>query len=202
MIGIRNSWMWIIFSLCAFNVSAAELAETIRDCEACHGANGISQESDVPTIAGMSFVYLNEAMISYQDATRPCPETDYRDGSKEGKTDMCKIATPLSDPDIEKIAEHYSSLSFEAAKQPFDAAKAEQGQKIHDLLCEKCHADGGRDAADDAGILAGQWMPYLDANMADYRSGARPMIDKMAKKFEKLNDEYVDALLHFYASQQ
>lgn len=182
---------------------AAGANELIRDCESCHGTFGVSKESDMPSIAGMSYVYLNEAMFTYQDAKRPCPETHYRDGrSKNEKTDMCKIASALSDSEIESIAMHYSKQVFVSAKQPFEAGKVAKGEKIHDLLCEKCHADGGKDAADDAGILAGQWMPYLEATMADYRSGARPMIDKMAVKVEKLRDEDIEALLHYYASQQ
>jgi cytochrome c553 len=74
------------------------------------------------------------------------------------------------------------------------------------LACEKCHEDGGRLGEDDAGILAGQWTPYLRWSMDDYISDKREMTKKMRKKVTKLLEEHGDAgveqLLHFYASQK
>ncbi len=72
--------------------------------------------------------------------------------------------------------------------------------------CEKCHADGGSSAEDDAGILAGQWQPYLKWTLDDYNSGDREMYKKMAKKMNKMlkkeGDEGITQLLHYYAGQK
>ena len=86
--------------------------------------------------------------------------------------------------------------------QPFDGAKAAIGKKIHDTACEKCHSEGGSLAEDEAGMLAGQWMPYLKETFAQFTKGARPQAEKMKVKFNALKPEEQDALLHYYASQQ
>ena len=88
------------------------------------------------------------------------------------------------------------------AKQTFNAAQVATGKKIHDLACEKCHADGGSSTDDDAGVLAGQWMPYLKASMEEFMSGKRPIPEKMKPKVEKLKPAEIEALLNYYASQQ
>ena len=94
-------------------------------------------------------------------------------------------------------------MDFTAAKQSFDADKAAAGASLHKKDCRKCHADGGSYADDDASILAGQWMPYLEQVFADYIAGDRNMLeDKMKEKMRALSDEESEALIHFYGSQQ
>ena len=69
--------------------------------------------------------------------------------------------------------------------------------------CEKCHTDGGSYAGDDAGLLAGQWIGYLEQVFADYAAGERSMMeDKMKEKVEALDEASMKALIHYYASQQ
>jgi len=142
-------------------------------------------------------------MAIYKDKERPCIESEYREGDNKGsKTDMCKIAEKLSDEDIEEIAKFYSSKEFVPAKQTFDPAKAALGAKIHKTNCEKCHEDGGSSTDDDAGILAGQWMPYLQQSLKDYVSGERPQPKKMKPKMDKLDETDIDSLVHYYGSLQ
>ena len=52
-------------------------------------------------------------------------------------------------------------------------------------------------------MLAGQWMPYLEQVFADWASGDRSMLDdKMKEKTDLLSAADIDALIHFYGSQQ
>ena len=108
----------------------------------------------------------------------------------------------MSDDDIEAIAEHYAGLPFTPAKQEFDAALATGGETVHSRECSRCHSDGGANADDEASILAGQWMGYLETTFAEYASGAREQPDKMKEKMDALSADDVQALLHYYASQQ
>ena len=185
-------------------LAKADVMEDVADCNSCHGEDGVSIESDVPTIAGMSPFVIEEYMFEYRDETRPCRESEYRSGDTERPvTDMCAVAKDLSEEQILEITEFYSSKSFVAAKQDFDAALAAQGAGIHKRECEKCHSDGGSYADDDAGMLAGQWMPYLEQVFADYAAGDRGMMeDKMKDKIDALDAESITALLHYYASLQ
>ena len=185
-------------------IAYADLQTDLETCNSCHGDGGVSMESDVPSIAGMSAFVLEEYMFEYQDAARPCHESKYRSGDTERPaTDMCAIAKELGEDQILELAEFYGSKSFVPAKQEFDAALAANGAGIHKRECEKCHSDGGSYADDDAGMLAGQWMPYLEQVFAEYATGERSMMeDKMKDKVDALDAESITALLHYYASLQ
>jgi sulfide dehydrogenase cytochrome subunit len=73
---------------------------------------------------------------------------------------------------------------------------------LHKKNCAKCHDENGSLADDDAGILASQWAPYLKYSLMDTHAGTRSMPKKMTKKVKALSDADIDALVHFYASQQ
>ncbi len=184
--------------------AGAEVTAITDECDRCHGAGGVSTESDVPSIAGISPFIIEEYMFEYRDEARICREIKFRSGDLEQpETDMCVVAQDLNEDDIAGIAEFYGSKEFVAAKQEFDADKAAAGAKVHKKLCEKCHADGGSYADDDASILAGQWMPYLEQALADQLSGDRTMLDeKMREKTDQLSEGDGEALIHFYGSQQ
>jgi len=182
---------------------AADAGKIAEGCNNCHGKDGVSTDSKVPTIAGQSATYISDSMKNYKKKDRPCVETKYLSGDKKGqKTDMCKLSGELSDADIKAISTLYAGKKFGRAKQPFDAAKAARGKSVHSTECVKCHEKGGSSPDDDSGILAGQWMPYMKEQMAHYRAGKRPMEEKMKAKLDKLSKDDEDALLHYYASQQ
>lgn len=188
------------FSL-ACGAWAADVNKLVETCTNCHGKDGVSTESDVPTIAGYSADSLSSNLSAFKKNERPCPETKIRAGEKKGtKTDMCKSVKDLSDGDIKEVAEYYAGKKFVRATQKFDPALAKKGKAIHDANCEKCHAEGGSVAKDDAGILAGQWMPYLEETFKQYSSDKRPMPKKMKPKMEKLDKAAIDALINYYGS--
>ena len=188
----------------AVSMAAADgIDDLLQNCANCHGQDGVSREPTIPTIAGLSEFYLNDNMLVYQEQGRPCVESEYLDGPDKGsKTDMCRIAQNLSEMQIEALAKHYAGKPFVRAKQAFDPDKAARGRKIHDANCEKCHAEGGSSAEDDAGVLAGQWTPYLRQTFEFYASGERAMPKKMKPKMKKLDADSTEALLHYYANQQ
>jgi sulfide dehydrogenase cytochrome subunit len=180
---------------------AADVNKLVEGCANCHGKEGASTESDVPIIGGYSAVVLSDNLTAYKKKGRPCPETKYRSGDKKGqKTDMCQVAKDLSEADIKQVAQYFAGKKFVRAQQKFDPALAKKGKEIHERSCDKCHSEGGSLASDDAGMMAGQWMPYLKEQFKDYQSGKRPMVKKMKPKMEKLKPEDIDALIHYYGS--
>ena len=168
--------------------SASMLANT---CAGCHGTNGSSVGPASPTIAGISVDYFIETMEAYKKAERP-------------STIMSRIAKGYTEEEIKLMAKFFAKQAFVRQPQNFDAKLAKKGKKIHKKYCEKCHEDGGTSSEDDAGILAGQWQPYLRFSMLDFTSGNRVMEKKMKKKMKSLQDDHgdagVDALIHFYSS--
>jgi len=175
----------------------------MKGCDDCHGDNGVSQWADVPTIAGMPEYVHSDALFVYQDKTRPCSESQYRQGdTSRPATTMCEVVADLDDATLEDLALNYFELPFVAAQQEFDADLAVAGQIVHDAKCDKCHSEGGSNPDDEAGILAGQWTDYLANSFAEYASGDRGQPKKMKEKMDELSAADETALLHYYASQQ
>lgn len=187
----------------ANSAGAADVNKLIETCIDCHGKDGASTTSDVPIIGGYSAVYLADSLKNYKIKERPCPEVKFNAGPHKGEPmDMCKVTKDLTDADMKLITDYFAAKPFVRAKQTFDADKAKRGKIIHDTNCKKCHDDGGSSPDDDAGILAGQWMPYIQHTFDEFNSGERPMPKKMKPKFEKLQKTDIDDLINYFGSFQ
>ena len=199
----RSMLLMTIILTVSGGATAGDLNAIIAGCDGCHGENGVSQWNDVPTIAGIDAFVHSDALYIYRDEARPCAMSEYRQGATErAATNMCEVTKELSDDQIEAVAEHYAALPFVPAAQEFDAELAAAGHVVHDRECARCHSDGGSNPEDEAGILSGQWMGYLETTFAEYASGEREQMDKMKVKMDALSAEDTKALIHYYASQQ
>lgn len=175
----------------------------VQNCNGCHGNDGASQWSDVPIIGGVPEFTQADALYFFRDGERPCSESAYRQGdTSKAATTMCAVTKDLSDEQIDEIAAYYAGKPFVAAKQSFDAALAAAGKAVHEQHCGRCHTDGGSNADDEAGILAGQQMGYLKTTFAEYKSGEREQDATMKSALDMLSDSDIEALLNYYASQQ
>jgi sulfide dehydrogenase cytochrome subunit len=160
-------------------------------CAGCHGSDG-SSVAITPSIAGLSDEYFIDTMQAFKSDERQ-------------STVMGRIAKGYSDDEIAAMAGYFAKLSMKPMQQPFDQAKAAQGAKLHEESCEKCHEEGGT-VAEDGAPLAGQSMLYLQYSMEDFQAGARDMPKKMKKKLKQLVEAHgqagLDAVIHYYGSQQ
>ena len=182
-------------------VDGAALFE--QKCLSCHGADGASQTSSIPTIGGYSAKYIVDSMGNFKKKLRPCTEVSIPSGPKKGsKADMCQVVAEVSAVEADAVARYLAGRKFVRAKQAFNPAKAAQGQSLYGKLCRRCHEDNGSSPDEDNGILAGQWTPYLKAQLQAFRAGKRTIDDKMKARLEKVGAEDEEALLHFFASQQ
>lgn len=180
---------------------AASLNKLVDACTECHERDGASRDPNMPNIGGYSEKYMINSLTAYKKKSRTCPEIEYLHGDKKVKlTDMCRIAETLSESDIKKLAQYYAGQKFRRANQDFDPDLAKRGQLIHERNCEKCHSQGGSVASDDAGILAGQWTPYLRHQFLAFYTERRMLANKMKPKFDKLDKTEIEALLNYYAS--
>ncbi|HHL19489.1 MAG TPA: hypothetical protein ENJ33_07120 [Thiothrix sp.] len=180
-------------------LSQANVAETAKQCDTCHGTNGVSKNGKVPTIAGFSAATITEILPQYQSGARAAEKYTPKGGKA---SDMKEVTKDMSAADMQAIADHYAEQKFVAASQTVDAALAAKGKKIHNKNCEKCHSEGASLADDDAGILAGQWKPYLERQFALIAEGKREIPKKMKKKLKKLSAEDIKAVTEYYASQK
>ena len=181
------------FSATSFaGASGAMLGNT---CAGCHGTNGVSNGPASPSLAGLDYDYMVDAMKQFKAGERR-------------STIMTRIAKGYNDEEIEAMSKFFADKKYVMASQESDATAAKRGKKLHQKYCKNCHGDTGvsEDKDDDSGMLAGQWKPYLNYTFADYQAGEREMGKKMKKKFKSLHkkagDKGVADLLEFYASQK
>jgi len=189
--------------LAASSAGAADIDALMENCNGCHGDDGVSQSTDVPTIAGLAeFVHV-DALYIYQDEARPCAESKYRQGdTSRAATTMCAVAAELSEDDIDALAAAYAELPYVKATQEFDAALAATGEGLHKEHCDKCHSDAGTNPEDEAGMLGGQQMGYLATTFDEYAAGTREQPGKMKEKLDALSGDDIKALVHYYGSIQ
>lgn len=186
----------------AWAADTADVNELVETCSQCHQRDGASDDPNMPIIGGYSEPYIISSLTAYKKEVRSCPDIDYISEEKELETtNMCVISKVLSEEDIAELAKYYASKKFRRANQDFNLELARKGQLIHERDCEKCHSEGGSLASDDAGILAGQWTPYLKQQFFAFYAEKRQLDRKMKPKFNKLDKTEIEALLNFYASR-
>lgn len=201
-----NKWMPLAVAVVAFGLvpgtaGAADMPDTADTCVACHGDNGVSDDGDIPTIAGASAFFLENQLFIYQEQARPCVAEVFDEADDVAAADHCALASDLSEDQIIELAGYFESREFSPAEQPVDEALAEKGASIHERSCDKCHAEAGSLDLDDAGILAGQWKPYLLEQLRHYKAGERWQPEKMEPEIEELSEEDMKALVEYYASE-
>lgn len=173
---------------------AGALTDLVNSCNTCHGKDGNSQDAAVPNISNASALYLYDTLIAFKSGDRKGDEYKNSDGEV---TDMNKITADLTEEQFTALGEYYAAKSFIAHTQKADMAMAAAGAKTYDKKCEKCHAEGGTDPEDDAGIIAGQPKEYLVKQFAHFDDKSREMPKKMAKKFNKLTAEQKQQIIEF-----
>jgi sulfide dehydrogenase cytochrome subunit len=101
----------VISVLLMFATSAAgqDFQKLVEECEACHGAGGVSAEDDVPTLAGRDAVELLDTLDQFRFYERHCTTTTYRHGDRpKTPLNMCNVANTLSEDDRMGLAEYFA----------------------------------------------------------------------------------------------
>jgi cytochrome c553 len=79
--------------------AGADKAKAGVACAVCHGPLGLSMQPNVPNLAGQQLFYLVEQL------------RNYRSGKRHDEV-MNVIAKPLTDREIDALAEWYASLKI------------------------------------------------------------------------------------------
>lgn len=177
-------------------VTGAALAAPVivEACKSCHAEDGAGVgKANVPIIAGMPAIHIEEALYAYKDGARLCLEEPV----------MCETAVLLSDEDIADLAEHYGALPRNSLDEIFDAELAAIGETVHRKLCARCHLPpDDPDVEDMLGPpLHGQRSEYLSYALSAYLNGTREnLLPEMEEKIELLDEGDVEVLVNYYAS--
>ena len=197
---IKNHFVKVASSallLTGLNVAIAQAPAAAENCASCHNDNGVTTDPNIPTIAGVGSFFLENQFAIFAEGARPCAADAFADDAAD---DHCALVSGISEDDRMALAEYYGEMSFEPYEQEVDAALAEQGASIHAASCDRCHTDSGAEPFDDAGILAGQPIPYLIEQFEHYKAGERWQPESMAEVMQLSEDE-MKALANFYARE-
>ena len=173
------------------DAQAGEAASAL--CAGCHGAEGISQLPENPSLAGQGAPYIYKQLTEFKSGARA-------NGVMQG------MAAGLSDDDMQNLAAYYAQLP--AAEAVSQAENLDLGRQIYQggitsiqvPACAACHApDGAGNDAAKFPRLGGQRSDYVALALKNFRSGARAndageMMRMVAKR---MSDEEIDAVANY-----
>ncbi|MGB5629420.1 MAG: hypothetical protein WBM57_08630 [Woeseiaceae bacterium] len=192
--GKKRSALLVLLLTAAMPGAVAAAPQIVEACKACHAEDGAGVgKRNVPIIAGMPAVHIEEALYAYKDGARQCLDEPV----------MCDTASLLNDENIADLAEHYGALPRHSLDEPFDAELARIGEKVHTKLCARCHLPpDDPDVGDMLGPpLHGQRSAYLKYALEAYLNGTREnLLLEMKEKIELLDEGDVAVLVNYYAS--
>lgn len=169
-------------------------AKKAKKCVKCHGKTGVSDDDEIPNLAGQRASYIYKQLMEYKN--------NAREGGRMNKT-----ARKLSEQDIANLAQFYAAQTLtpmagvaKPAATPALVDKGDAGRGV--TACADCHgADGlGKDADYDAPGLAGMSPIYFVETMQAFKTGERANDpdEVMRKSAKDLTDEEIEALSAYY----
>tara|TARA_B100001094_G_scaffold20546_2_gene17383 strand:+ start:1914 stop:2525 length:612 start_codon:yes stop_codon:yes gene_type:complete len=159
-------------------------------CASCHGAEGNSEISINPKLAGQNFNYIVKQL------------KDYKSGNRVNAT-MSAMVAALTDQDILDISAWYSSQ--QVTLQGANLESLELGESIYRAgikglsvaACAACHSPtGGGNGPAGFPSLSGQHPDYTLMQLKAFRSGERQNDSSamMRSVVKRLTDEELEAL--------
>ena len=162
-------------------------------CATCHGADGNSQLSINPKLAGQNASYLVKQLM------------DYKSGARANPT-MTAMVAALTDQDVLDIAAWYSSQQVSllgADPEILELGETLYRAGIKDLsvaACSACHSPTGKGNG-PAGFpsLSGQHSEYTLLQLKAFRAGERQNDSSamMRSVVERLTDKELEALASY-----
>jgi cytochrome c553 len=169
---------------------AQSIEEKAQICGACHGENGVPQQTTMPVIWGQYQGYLYLQLRDYKSGTR--------------KNDiMSPLAQTLERDDMMALALYFSQKPWPDLQQPpapSDVAKRAVAANVS-VGCTGCHL-GEYQGAGTQPRLAGQTREYLHQSMMDFRTRARGNNPGMTDLMLATSVEDLEALAQYTAGLQ
>ena len=154
-------------------------------CKKCHNKDGISDDEDIPSIAGQRATYLYKQLH------------DFKVGVREDD-DMQKATRKMNAEDMVHVSAWFASLERPAmvGGDPLLQVK----------VCDSCH---DKDIVEKdnhievAPILTGQIRQYLEASMMKFKDAGRSndLYDRMQSVTHKLNEDEIKQLARYYGAE-
>jgi cytochrome c553 len=189
----KNGVQIIVFALTLLSgatiaASAATLEERLAPCLACHGTQGQSEKSEVPSLGAQPAFYLLVQLYMFREGMRvvePMNET-MKDTSDDELRSMSDFISKLPPP--------------QPAADNDDVTRLEQARSlIHANRCNYCHSQnfvGGENIP----RLAGQREDYLVKALRAYKHNTRRAYEPwMSNVLYTVTEEQLADLAYFLA---
>ena len=178
--------IWLSFFTINLTFAESTPEELSSTCLGCHGVvsyNNIYPSYKVPMLGNQHKDYLVAALKAYRSGERAHPT-------------MRAHAANLSDQDISKIADYFSSFRLDDSKQANSDIKMIEEANA----CVGCHGPDGNSIVPTFPKIAGQYQDYLLHALKSYKNGNRnnAIMNGIAST---LSDEQMIILSKYYASQ-
>jgi cytochrome c553 len=157
-------------------------------CDACHGPEGRSTQTQYPHLAGQTARYLYLEIKDFQEGRRSDPL-------------MSPMVMDLTRDEMHELADYYAAQKPAISNFRPDAAKAQRGQaKAEETLCTMCHL-GGFLGQNEIPRVANLQYEYIVKQLADFKAHRRTNdAGNMTSVSGTLSDQDIDDLGHFLAS--
>ena len=166
---------------------AASLQDNIAMCGACHGENGVPQETATPVIWGQTEGYLYLQL------------RDYKRGDRKNDQ-MQPVAEQLERDDMFALAKYFAQKPWPHLGQP--AAPREtvtQAVRANGSVgCTGCHQEGYKGEGTQP-RLAGQSRAYMQQTMLDFRSNTRGNNPGMSDLMKATSESDIKAVAEYLA---
>jgi cytochrome c553 len=169
----------------------ADMREKLETCAACHGADGVSPNQEVPSLAAQPDIFTQWQLVYMRDGTRKVEA-------------MEEVVKGMTDSDIRFYGPYFASLPAPVPEHPkaSNAESAEVRNLIKPRRCASCH-DDTMAGKGEIPRLAGQRADYLIKAFRDYRSNVRrgPRPSHYGRDgFDSERERYQDSCGIFVAS--
>ena len=160
-----------------------KLAKKYR-CKKCHNDDGVSDDEEVPSIAGQRATYMYKQMH------------DFKNKIRENK-DMYKAMRKLTEQDMVHVSAWFASL-----ERPSNVG----GDRMLVMkVCDSCHEQDIVEKDNNievAPILIGQIRPYLENTMLQFKESdrANDLFERMQSVSHKLTDDEIRRLAKYYGA--
>jgi cytochrome c553 len=168
-------------------------ARGLPACVSCHGAAGASTIVQNPKLAGQHEAYVYKQLVNFKGPDRKNPI-------------MTTYANMLTDDEMKNIAAYLDKQppkpgaaknkdTVEIGKRIYRAGIADKNVPA----CASCHGPTGAGIPAQFARLGGQHQEYTNAQLMNFRTGARKNSIQMTMIAKRLSDDEMQAVSDYIA---
>jgi cytochrome c553 len=191
----------------------AAIRDKLEACFTCHGKNGVSDDPQMPILAGQHMYYTYVQLKDFQAGRRISPvmteimtgrtvEELFANDSQPGRSDspvMSDVADLLTREEMRAIATFFSEQPWPNTGYRADPARARKGEVATIAgQCVQCHR-GGYEGYSGTPYVAGQHAAYLEKTMLDFKSKARANAAAKSSLMSTYSAEQISSMAEFLA---